>query len=195
MDGPVLITGANGRIGRTLVTAWASRSIVALDREDGDLVQYDSRWVSRFGGIATVVHLAADPDPAAPFESAAHANILSTLNVLRACSAAGVARLVYASSVWADYAKWRLADEMTWYAASKIAGEALVEAWAVQERRPAICLRIGGFDPSVPDFGPPVETLRVDEAALVHHVEEALAWCEPRCAVRYALGRLNPVAA
>jgi nucleoside-diphosphate-sugar epimerase len=147
--------------------------------------------VSRFAGIATVVHLAADPDPAAPFDSAAHGNLVSTLNVLRACSEAGIGRLVYASSVWADYAKWRLADEMTWYAASKIAGEALVEAWAIQERRPAICLRIGGFDPSVPDFGPPAETLRVDEAALVHHFDEALAWSEPRCAVRYALGRLN----
>ncbi len=187
---PILITGAKGRIGRALLHHWRDRDCVALDREEGDLTLYDPGWARRFAGVRTVVHLAADPDPSSPFESAAATNIESTLNVLRACSEGGVQRLVYASSVWAEYEAWQLAPRMTWYAASKIAGEALVKAWADQHRRPAVCLRFGYFDPEATSVPPQAETHRLDKVALGFHLDAALAWSEPRCSVRYAMGKL-----
>ena len=189
-DGPILITGASGRIGRTLAQHWQARRLVLLDRPEGDLIRDDNAWTRRFAGVGTVVHLAADPDPASPFDSAAAGNIQATLNVLRACSDHDVGRLVYASSVWADYRAWRLAPKMTWYAASKIAGEALVQAWADERGRPAVCLRFGFFDPEAVDVPPEAENHRLNEAALAYHLDEALAWSEPACAVRYAMGKL-----
>ncbi|MDB5557591.1 MAG: putative oxidoreductase protein [Enterovirga sp.] len=190
--GLILITGALGRIGSSLAAHWRDRECRLLDRPDGDLTGYDVGWTERFAGVGTVVHLAADPDPASPFESAAAGNIAATLNVLRASAEHGVARFIYASSVWADYERWRLAPTMTWYAASKISGEALVQAWADQLRRPAICLRFGFFDPAVARAHPNAETHRLTERALAFHLDEALAWSEPSCSVRYAIGDLPP---
>jgi uronate dehydrogenase len=189
--GTILITGAAGRVGRAITEHWSDRDLVLLDREEGDLARRATAWEDRFEGVDTVVHLAADPDPESAFESAAASNLAATINVLRACLGYGVTRVVYASSVWADYEKWRLSDRMTWYAASKQCGEALVHAWAAQASRPAVCLRIGGFDPSIPSALASFETLRVDAAALAFHFDEALAWNEPRCTIRYATGRLG----
>ncbi|MBM0207198.1 SDR family oxidoreductase [Micromonospora sp. STR1s_5] len=186
----ILITGARGRIGNALARHWRDRAPVLMDREDGDLTRYDPAWAGRFAGIGTVVHLAADPDPASRFESAAAANIEATLNVLRACLEHDVERLIYASSVWADYETWRLAPETTWYAASKMAGEALVRAWADQSGRPAVCLRFGYFDAEATDVPPEAETHRLNEAALAFHLDQALAWPGPGCSIRYAMGRL-----
>ncbi len=188
---PILITGARGRIGSALLRHWRDRDCVALDREEGDLTSYEESWAKRFEGAGTVVHLAADPDPSSPFASAASGNLQATLNVIRACSEHGVARLIYASSVWADYAAWQLAPKMTWYAASKIAGEALVRAWSDQLGRPAVCLRFGYFDPAASGVLPEAETHRLDEAALGFHLDQALAWSEPCCSVRYAMGKLS----
>ncbi len=187
---PILITGARGRIGSALARHWHDRAPVLMDREDGDLTRYMSVWADRFAGIRTVVHLAADPDPASPFESAAAANIEATLNVLRACLEHDVEQVIYASSVWADYQTWRLAPKTTWYAASKMAGEALVRAWADQADRPAVCLRFGYFDPEALDVSPAAETHRLSEAALAFHLDQALAWPGPGCSVRYAMGKL-----
>ncbi|NNM72879.1 NAD-dependent epimerase/dehydratase family protein [Enterovirga aerilata] len=188
--GRIVVTGARGRIGRALAGHWRGRDLVLLDREEGDLARYDPAWAGRLAGAGTLVHLAADPDPASAFASAAKANTEALLNVLQACDEHGIGRLVYASSVWADFAAWRLAPRMTWYAASKIAGEALVVAWADQNARPAVCLRFGYFDPAAVDVPPEAETHRLNEAALGFHLDAALAWSEPRCTIRYAMGKL-----
>ena len=190
MSQPILITGARGRIGRALSRHWKGRECVLLDREEGDLTVFHPTWADRFTGVTTVVHLAADPDPGSPFESAGAANIVATLNVLRACLESDVQRVVFASSVWADYEAWGLAPRMTWYAASKVAGEALVTAWADQVGRPAVCLRFGYFDPEAQSTSPEAETHRLNEEALRFHADEALTWSEPRCIVRYAMGKL-----
>ena len=186
----LLITGARGRIGSALARHWSSQQPVLLDREDGDFSQAEPRWMDRFAGIVTVVHLAADPDNQGPFESAGRDNILSVLNVLDACQRRGVQRLVFASSVWADHKVWQASEIMTWYSASKRAGEALVHAWSDQNQRPAVCLRLSLYDPGPSRAGALAQAARLDDAALVHHFNSALEWSEPRCETRYAIGKL-----
>ena len=186
--GAILITGAKGRIGRALAAHWRSRDCILLDREDGDLTVSDAAWTERFAGAETVVHLAADPDSTGGYETAAADSISATLNVLRACREHRVQRVIYASSVWAEYEKWGLARTMRWYSASKIAGEALVHAWADETERPAVCLRFGYFDPGTP-YNSAEEWRRLSEAGLVMHADDALRWTGPGCSVRYAVGR------
>ena len=169
--------------------------MIGLDRvgadHNVDFTHDPEASASAFAGVETVVHLAADPDPASPFESGGYGNTLATLTVVGACLQAKVRRLIFASSVWADTPAWGLSDRMTWYAASKLAGEALVRAWADQTGNPAVCLRPGYFDPHAgraDDFN---EALRVDVPSLCRHFDEALAWSGPGCAVRYAVGKLG----
>ncbi|WP_336490772.1 NAD-dependent epimerase/dehydratase family protein [Methylobacterium nigriterrae] len=195
MTGKVLITGAAGRMGRTLQQHWQGRAVVGLDRIGADLavdlLQGPDVCASAFAGIETVVHLAADPDPGSPFERGGYGNTLATLTVVAACLRADVRRLIFASSVWADAPAWGLSDRMTWYAASKLAGEALVRAWADQTGNPAVCLRPGYFDPDsgrTDDFN---EALQVDVPYLCRHFDDALAWAGPGCAIRYAVGKLG----
>lgn len=188
----ILITGARGRIGSALAAYWRDRHrLVLLDRAEGDLTAYDRTWTARFAGVETVIHLAADPSPASGFESAGAGNLTATLNVLRAAHEHGVARLIYASSVWADFGPWQLAERMTWYAASKIAGEALARAWADQYRRPVVCLRFGGFGVDVPADAPVAGMSHLDQAALAFHADAALAWNGPGCVTRYAVGKFG----
>jgi nucleoside-diphosphate-sugar epimerase len=195
MTGTILVTGASGRMGRTLLQHWRDRDVIGLDRAGADrnidLTQGPEACTSAFAGAQTVVHLAADPDPGSPFERGGYGNTLATLTVVGACLRAEVRRLIFASSVWADAPVWALSDRMTWYAASKLAGEALVRTWADQTGNPAVCLRPGYFDPvagRADDFN---EALRVDVPSLCRHFDEALVWPGPGCAVRYAVGKLG----
>jgi nucleoside-diphosphate-sugar epimerase len=195
MTGTILVTGASGRMGRTLLQHWRDRDVIGLDRAGADrnidLTQGPEACTSAFAGAQTVVHLAADPDPGSPFERGGYGNTLATLTVVGACLRAEVRRLIFASSVWADAPVWGLSDRMTWYAASKLAGEALVRTWADQTGNPAVCLRPGYFDPvagRADDFN---EALRVDVPSLCRHFDEALVWPGPGCAVRYAVGKLG----
>nr|WP_284213825.1 NAD(P)-dependent oxidoreductase [Methylobacterium oxalidis] len=195
VTGTILITGAAGRMGRTLLHHWQDRVPLGLDRAGADrtvdLTSGPDACVWAFAGAETVVHLAADPDPIASYESGGYGNTLETLTVVGACLQAGVRRLIFASSVWADAPAWRLADRMTWYAASKLAGEALVQAWADQTGNPAVCLRPGFFDPGAGRADGFNEALRVDVPSLCRHFDEALAWEGPGCAIRYAVGKLR----
>ena len=182
-------------MGRTLLHHWRDRAPLGLDRTGADrIVDLTSgldACASAFAGAETVVHLAANPDPASSFESGGYGNTVASLTVLGACLRADVRRLIFASSIWADTPAWGLSEQMTWYAASKLAGEALVQAWADQTGNPAVCLRPGFFDPEVgraDDFN---EALRVDVPSLCRHFDEALAWPGPGCAIRYAVGKLG----
>jgi nucleoside-diphosphate-sugar epimerase len=50
-------------------------------------------------GMDVVVHLAATPDPSGPWESIHANNVMGSYHVFEACRLAGVARVVYASTV------------------------------------------------------------------------------------------------
>jgi nucleoside-diphosphate-sugar epimerase len=104
----VAVTGADGFIGRALVAELAARGcdVLPITRAThGDLAALDVAPLARaLAGCDALVHLAARAhvmretvaDPEAAF---AAANVAATRNVAQAASAAGVRRLVLASSV------------------------------------------------------------------------------------------------
>jgi dihydroflavonol-4-reductase len=114
--GPALVTGANGFLGAAVVRALLAagtpvrafvragsdrRNLAGLDVEVavGDLTDRDS-LAAAVAGCAAVFHVAADyrlwvADPKPMYR----ANVDGSVNVLEAAAAAGVARMVYTSSV------------------------------------------------------------------------------------------------
>ena len=171
----VLITGMSGLIGGLVGRALSSRcTLRALNRSpvDGvetvraDLNDLDAIRPA-FDGIDTVVHLAAylGGDPAGLLST----NITGTYHVFEAARAAGVRRVVYASTgaVVAGYEAdepYKAMVEARWddvpadrpaltadhpvrpngmYAATKLFGEALGRHYADSFGLSVICLRIG----------------------------------------------------
>ncbi len=109
-DGPrtILITGANGNIGRKLRAAWDDVfDLVLIDKGPdptdadvvaADLADFDEEWMTMFHGVDTVVHLAADPSEFATWEELLRPNIDAAANVFHAAALAGVERIIFASS-------------------------------------------------------------------------------------------------
>ncbi len=112
----VLVTGAAGLIG----SYFAERSREAYDlrlmvRGDEDGIEKLAAWgevvtadladLDRLkelcAGIDIVLHLAGTPDAAALWKDLLEANIVGTYNIFAAAKAAGVRRVVYASSIHA----------------------------------------------------------------------------------------------
>src|ERR1700736_322622 len=114
----VLVTGAGGNLGGKLLEHFVAadwcRSVVGLSLAFGPdaiprhaklrLVQADlsdsgdGRWRSAFEGVDAVAHLAAqNPYPDASWSDSA-ASVDITLNVVEGARAAGVKRIVFASS-------------------------------------------------------------------------------------------------
>lgn len=109
-DGPrtILITGANGNIGRKLRAAWEEvYDLVLIDAtaepDDpevvaADLSAYDEAWMTLFHGVDTVIHLAATPNHLSTWEELVGPNLDAACNVFHAAALAGVERIVFASS-------------------------------------------------------------------------------------------------
>jgi NAD+ dependent glucose-6-phosphate dehydrogenase len=108
-DGPVLLTGASGRVGRAIIGGlaeeydWrlldreplspdASHEYIVADVTDGE------RLADAMAGVSAVIHLAGEPRPEAPWESVLQNNIDGTRTVFAAAVEAGVERVVFASS-------------------------------------------------------------------------------------------------
>ncbi|TXG81949.1 MAG: NAD(P)-dependent oxidoreductase [Thermomicrobiales bacterium] len=163
----VLVTGAAGRIGSAFVTEMRDRYDFRLaDKTERvhellpeveslvlDAADYGA-CVRAVQGIDVVLHLAADPSPAADYyQSLQPSNFDATYNVFKAASDAGCARVVYASSVQTvlgyqkddgtkvDAAWWPL----NMYAVSKCYGEATARMFAATTDLSAICVRIGAY--------------------------------------------------
>jgi NAD+ dependent glucose-6-phosphate dehydrogenase len=165
----VLLTGAAGRIGTAFRQAAGTRCRFRLAdlRTDGladtpdeghqtlrlDVADLDA-CRDACSGMDAVVHLAADPDPAADFAASLLANnIVGARNVFQAALEAGCRRVVFASSVQtvlgyppdAPIPVDVTTRPNNLYGASKCWGEAAASAYAAQGLS-VICVRIGAFE-------------------------------------------------
>ncbi|HEX2995193.1 MAG TPA: NAD(P)-dependent oxidoreductase, partial [Anaerolineales bacterium] len=165
----ILVTGGCGKIGSYFVRFAANR----YDIRVVDKVSWNADTLGPFSGeslvadlqdpaacrqactgMDMVIHLAADADPDADFESSLLGNnILATYNMFRAARDAGCRRFIYASSVHAVAAyppDVQIKVNMpvrprNLYGVSKCFGEALTAHFAFNEGLPGIALRIGAY--------------------------------------------------
>jgi nucleoside-diphosphate-sugar epimerase len=175
----VLVTGMSGLIGRAVRERLSGKyELRALNRttvegvvchraDIGDLEAIRPAFV----GVDAVVHLAALARSEAGWEAILHHNIVGTYNVFEAAQAAGVKRIVYASS-GATVSGWerelpysalvagRYDEVDRWptlthespvrpsalYGVSKVFGEALARHFADTSGMSVICLRIGAVN-------------------------------------------------
>lgn len=164
--GRVLITGAGGKIGRSLATSLADRYDLRLhyhrepktnpssDYIVADVADY-SEIAPAMEGIDAVVHLAGSPHVTSPWDVVHPTNIVGTYNVFESARKAGVRKIVFASTnhvmgmydrdrEWPVYADRPVRPDSL-YGVSKAFGEALGRHYTDQYGMSIICLRIGWF--------------------------------------------------
>lgn len=158
----VVITGAAGYVGSNLTPSLTERyELVRTDIREplnhccADFVQMDITDLNAvrdvIQGIDTVIHLAGDPRPSAPWESLLTANIFGVYNVFQAADEARCRRVVFASSGHVTHGyppservNARMPTRPTnLYGASKVWGEAIAHLYAGQRGVSRICLRRG----------------------------------------------------
>jgi NAD+ dependent glucose-6-phosphate dehydrogenase len=179
----VVLTGAAGRIGRTVSAALAGRwDLVRTDlpaeTDEADVVPLDVTDLeacrAAFAGADAVVHLAANPSPDATFDALLAPNLVGVQAVARAAADAGVRRLVLASSLhavsaWPRAVQRRVDDQprpANLYGATKAWAEAVGAMTAATTGTSVVALRIGYFHAEPP---PPDGDL-----------QERTAWLSPR---------------
>ncbi|TVR62646.1 MAG: NAD(P)-dependent oxidoreductase [Spirochaetaceae bacterium] len=205
MPNRILITGAGGMIARDLVEALQDRYTLRLTdrvrlRTDHDFVQADLTDIDALDracdGVDAVVHLGA-----ATWEYDVHdvmipANITGTWNIFEAARRAGVGRLVFASThhtvgfhhVDGTLNLTEAAEPRpdTFYAVTKLYGEALARYFSERYGLHAYCLRIGYYmsDGRVAEgLGRYKEALVLSKRDFVQMVELCLSADEPRFGV------------
>ena len=169
----VLITGAAGRIGSSLAESLKDRYELRVhyrrtipdqppvdDVHIADVADYD-RIAPALVGMDAVVHMAADPSPAASWESVRDKNIVGAYNVYEAARQAGCGKVVFASTnhvmgmydrdqEWPIFASQPPRPDSL-YGVSKAFGETLGRFYVDQHGLSVICLRIGWFLPEPRD--------------------------------------------
>ena len=166
----VLVTGAAGRIGsyfaEQMHDVYQLRLMVRGDEDGrdklsawGEVVQADLADLDALkdvcAGMDTVLHLAGNANPAALWADLLHTNIVGTYHLFAAAKAAGVRRVVYASSIHAVSGYPADVQVKTtepvfpgdMYGVSKCFGEALCRYMAEKEGVSAVAVRIGAFQP------------------------------------------------
>lgn len=165
----VLVTGASGNIGSYFAARNARRyDLRLMVRGDGPAEELEKSGEVVRGsledidalkrlcsGIDTIMHLAADAQPDASWDSLLQNNIIGSYNLFIAAAAAGCRRVVYASSIHAvsGYPAGRQvhADDPVnpgdLYGVSKCFGEAMGRFMATQRGLSVIAIRIGAFQP------------------------------------------------
>jgi len=191
MSGAVLVTGARGLVGGAVAAALrrSGAEVVGLDLEAdtaGGVVACDLLDAQRLAAIAdeaslaAIVHCGAVSGPSLFRNDPAHVartNFGSTLNVMELARTRQVPRVVFASSgsVYGrtedqEVRESRALHPSSVYAATKIAGEALVEAYSSQYGVSGVSLRIAAV------YGPARRTsCAVREMILAGHEGRRLA--------------------
>lgn len=190
----ILVTGANGFVGRHLILALQKRgdNVRALSSPGGDttwLKQHDiaifrgdirnqDALAEPMRGVDAVVHLVAETKKKfGPIQHAYAVNVAGTENVCRAALAAGVRRLVYSSTsaiynmnvgrpVTEDDPIEPLDDP---YCLTKAQGDELVQRMIRDEQLPAVIIRLGallGPGDSL-NFGRLVDRVRAGKGIIV----------------------------
>ncbi|MGB3306041.1 MAG: NAD(P)-dependent oxidoreductase [Thermomicrobiales bacterium] len=168
----ILVTGADGLIGRMVMDAWRGSSRyepVGLARKPGpytdvlgDISDLEAIRPA-FNNIDAVVHLAATSAVGSSWDAVLASNLIGTYNVFEAARQAGVEQIVFASSNHAIGTNetanqpelWEMDDPRVWdetaeikpdslYGVSKVYGEALARYYVDHHGMRAFCLRIGG---------------------------------------------------
>lgn len=132
----VAITGADGQLGRSLQQILDAESMLPLTRATGDVTDTGTINTIADWQPDVVVHAAAmtdvdgcEQDPEAAF----CVNGIGTRNVALACQRAGAAMLyvstdyVFDGTKGAPYSEWDVANPISVYGASKLAGETYVQ--------------------------------------------------------------------
>jgi nucleoside-diphosphate-sugar epimerase len=188
----IAITGAAGRIGSAVLPLLRKpeREFVLVDATavEGAAPEDDVRRLdiadragltAAFGGVETVVHLAGIPTEAS-WDDLLHANIDGTQAVLEAATAAGVRRVMLASSIHAA-GMWTIADAKRadtliprpegFYGVSKAAMEALGSMYADRFGLTVVSARICAFNEDPGDgHGPDTWFAPADAARLIEAV-------------------------
>lgn len=175
----ILITGAMGNVGGRLARGLAP--VIRVDRVAGaDIVvdleagDFDETGLTEaLGRARAVVHMGSPPDPHLPAEVHLGAS-WGTMRLVRACMAAGVPRLVLASSNWAEPAPPLTLNA---YGRSKRIAENLAEMYSDLPGCTGVAVRVGWVP--TPDQDPEAaeDWLRDsywNEARLVAEVSAAL---------------------
>jgi uronate dehydrogenase len=170
MTGPVLVTGAAGRIGTVLrgglpERGWAVRCLDVVPVSDvrpgeehvvADVTDLDA-MVAATAGAGAVVHLAGISGEST-WPAISHANIEGTYCALEAARRSGVRRVVLASSNHATGYTSRPGQGLlteadaphrpdTYYGVSKVAMEGLGSLYVDRYGMDVVCLRIGSAFP------------------------------------------------
>src|SRR4051812_11198038 len=162
----VLVTGAAGAIGYTASVALEARGHTVRGYDRGPSRRPGEHVVGELSDVATlksamegieiVVHLAATPDNADFVTDLLPNNIVGTYNVFEAAVAAGVERVVYASTlrvvaglVWGNRSEpVTAADGLhphDFYSLTKCCGELMGEMYVKWGKLSVICVRCGWF--------------------------------------------------
>ncbi len=163
----VLLTGADGRIGRVLSIALAERyqlrrmlhrtppTGLPSDTIVAELENFDA-LLSATVSTDAIVHLAANPRTTAAFEEVLGPNIIGTYNLFEAAHRNRVQRIIFASTnhVTGMYERddALILPELpvrpdSLYGVTKVYGEALGRYYHDTFGMAVICLRIGSFVP------------------------------------------------
>ena len=148
----VLVTGGDGKIGRAVARRWPRGRLTSFDLPGGDV--HDSAALTAAArGHDAILHLAWDATEDYNSGTISPENLAMALGALEAACAAGVGRVVLASSVHAD-AWWPPGEELldpattpvptSPYGASKVAIEGLARHFAAHRGLETVAIRFGG---------------------------------------------------
>jgi uronate dehydrogenase len=186
----ILITGAAGEIGATLVKGLRDRyDLRGLDREPmpdledavvGDIADFDT-VLGAMQGVDAVIHLAGVATGSAPWSAVLPNNVIGVYNVLEAARQGGVRRVAFASraGLLSPYPPGvrRTVDlpprPASYYSVSKAFGESLGYMYASQFGLEFVAVRIGNFKAARPGPEHPhhlshADAVRVFEQAVTH---------------------------